>query len=109
MALLKIGPVAFGGTPGIIQYLRSHHLLAVQQNCSRCTVAMQEGPRRDVSDGVSWWCASCKTRKKGSFFEKSHITLQQWLLLLYFWAREYPVTTVAEDVGIEKRCLPVAA
>ena len=106
MALLKIGPVAFGGTPGIIQYLRSHHLLAVQQNCSRCTVAMQG---RDVSDGVSWWCASCKTRKKGSFFEKSHITLQQWLLLLYFWAREYPVTTVAEDVGIENRCLPVAA
>ena len=50
-------------------------------------------------------CASCKTRKsirKGSLFEKSHITLQKWLILLYFWAREYPVTTVAEDVGIEK-------
>ena len=101
MALLEIGPVAFGGTPGIIQYLRSHHLLAVQQNCSRCTVAMQEivamqeRSRRDVSDGVSWWCESCKTRK-------SIITLQKWLLLLYFWAREYPVTTVAEDVGMEK-------
>ena len=104
MALLDIGPTIFGGTAGIIPYMRTHHLLAQQQNCSRCGVSMREWPRSDVRDGVSWWCPSCKTRKsirKGSFFEKSHITLQQWLLLLHFWAREYPVTKVAEDVGVE--------
>ena len=104
MALLEIGKIAFGGMPVIIQYMRTHHLLAVQQNCSRCGVAMCEHPRGDVSDGVSWWCPSCKTRKSirsGSFFEKSHITLQKWLLLLHLWAREYPVTSVAEDIGID--------
>ena len=80
----------FGGTPGIIQYIRNHHLLATQQNCSRCNVPMRERPRPDVSDGVSWWCSSCKTRKSirnGSFFQKSHITLQKWLLLLHLWSR----------------------
>ena len=50
MALLEIGPIVFGGTSGIIQYLRPHHLLALQQNCSRCITAMQERSRRDVSD-----------------------------------------------------------
>ena len=105
MALLEIGPIVFGGTPGIIQYMRNHHLLATQQNCGRCNVPMRERPRSDVSDGVSWWCPSCKTRKSirnGSFFQKSHITLQKWLLLLHLWSREYPVTCVAEDhVGID--------
>ena len=24
---------------------------------------MQERPRQDVSDGVSWWCSTCKGRK----------------------------------------------
>ena len=28
MSLLQLGPVIFGGTPGIIQYLRRHGLLA---------------------------------------------------------------------------------
>ena len=77
------------------------HLLATQQNCSRCSVAMRERPRADVSDG---WCPTCKTRKSirsGSFFEKSHITLQKWLLLLHLWSREYAVTRVSEDVGID--------
>ena len=80
MALLEVGKIAFSGTPGIIDNMRTHHLLAVQQNCSRCAVAMRERPRADVSDGASWWCPRCKTRKSirsGSFFEKSHITLQK--------------------------------
>ena len=92
MALLEVEKIAFSGTPGIIDNMRTHHLLAVQQNCSRCAVAMRERPRADVSDGASWWCPRCKTRKSirsGSFFEKSHITLQKWLLLFHFWARYY--------------------
>ena len=38
MALLEVGKIAFSGTPGIIDYMRTHHLLAVQQNCGRCAV-----------------------------------------------------------------------
>ena len=65
---------------------------------------MRERPRSDVSDGVSWWCPSCKTRKSiraGSFFHKSHITLQKWLLLIHCWSCEYPVTSVAVNVEID--------
>ena len=66
---------------------------------------MREQPRRDVSDKFSWWCPQCKTRKtirESSFFHRSHMTLQQWLLLIYLWAREYPVTDVAEEAEVDK-------
>ena len=64
---------------------------------------MEERPRRDVSDGYSWWCRNCKTRKsirEGSFFSKSKINLQKWLLIIYMWAREYPVTDVSEEAKV---------
>ena len=51
------------------------------------------------SDGISWWCRTCKTTKsirKGSFFSKSKLTLQKWLAgigedtacNIYQWLRE---------------------
>ncbi len=91
MALMDVGAVMFGGTTGIIAFFRSKGLLAQTQDCGRCQVAMVERPRRDVKDGVSWCCAQCKSRKsirEGSFFAKSHLTLQQWYMLLFFWADE---------------------
>ena len=72
MSFLEVGDIAFGGTPGIITYTRTHHLLALQQDFNCCAVPMRERPRSDVSDGVSWWCPSCKSRKSiraGSFFK----------------------------------------
>ena len=66
---------------------------------------MIEWPRQEASDKYSWWCRQCKSRKSirdGSFFQKSHLTLQKWLLLLYLWARDYPVTDVAEEAEISR-------
>ena len=71
----------------------------------RCGRGMQERPRPDVSDGVSWWCPQCKGRKSirdGSFFSKSKITLQKWLLLLYWWARQYPVTDAMQEAAVHR-------
>ena len=67
---------------------------------------MREQPRRDVTDQYSWWCPQCKTRKSirdGSFFNKSRITLQQWMLLMYLWSREYPVGDVTEEADVSNR------
>ena len=66
---------------------------------------MRERPRKDVSDSRSWWCPQCKGRKsirEGSFFSKSRLPLKKWLLLLFFWLREFPVTTAALDAEIHK-------
>ena len=37
------------------------------------------------------------------FFSKSRLPLQKWLLMLYLWAREYPVSDAAEEVEISSR------
>ena len=104
MSLLDIGPVIFGTTDGLIDYLRQHHLLAGSSTCSRCAVPMTQRPRNDVSDKFSWWCPQCKTRKTirdGSFFSKSRMSLQKWMILMHCWARNYPLSDAAEESQID--------
>lgn len=36
------------------------------------------------------------------FFCKSRLPLQKWLLLIYLWARDYPVKDVAQEAEIDK-------
>ena len=66
---------------------------------------MTEREREDVSDGVSWYCPQCYTRsiRKGSFFDKSRLTLQKWLLLIYMWVRQYPVKDAHEEAEVGER------
>ena len=47
-----------------------------------------------------------KTICKCSFFEKSKMTLQEWLMLIYWWAREHRVKDAAQEVEVDKntRC-----
>ena len=69
----------------------------------RCNVPMNERNRKDVNDGVSWHCPLCKGRKtirEGSFFSKSHLTLRQWFLLLFFWMDEEGVTKAAKHSDV---------
>ena len=72
----------------------------------RCAVPMVLRSRSDVTDGESWWCSRCKGRKsirEGSFFSKSRLTLQKWLILMYMWAREYPVKDAAEEAEVQEK------
>ncbi len=57
-------------------------------------------------DKYSWWCRQCKTRKSirdGSFFSRSKLELDQWIIIIFFWAREQPVGDAAELVGVSER------
>ena len=118
-----IVPLIYGDMRRLIAYLCRKGLLARNMACQRwvlytvehsvcstlmsqctyrCNTQMVEHLREDVSDGFSWWCSHCKTRKtirEGSFF-KTHMMLRQWLLLLHLWAKMSPVTSAAEDLEI---------
>ena len=52
----------------------------------RCRGNMNQRARAQAgSDGVCWYCPSCKTTKSirdGSFFSKSKLTLQKWMLAI---------------------------
>jgi transposase-like protein len=66
---------------------------------------MHISSRSDVSDGERWRCRVCKTSKsirEGSFFSKSRLSLKKWVLVMYLWARDYPVRDVAQEAEIDK-------
>ena len=82
-------------------------ILIITKICFRCTATvLREIVRTDVTDKYSFYCPECKGRKSirvGSFFSKSRLSLQKWLLVIYLWAREYPVTDVASEANISAR------
>ena len=100
MSLLDVGSVIFGGTPAIIAFSRANGLLSRQKTCPLpCGTIMREVPRRDVTDDVLWWCPWCKRRKsirKNSFFAKSRLPLQKWLVIINQWTWEAPVSQACQ-------------
>ena len=70
----------------------------------RCNNQMHECERQQAgSDGVGWWCTSCKTTRSirtNSFFVKSKLTLQQWFLIIVWWAWQYPVSAASAEVEV---------
>ena len=45
-------------------------------------------------------CRKSLSLREGSFFSLSKLDLQQWLVLLYWWCRQYPVADAAEEVNV---------
>ena len=39
----------------------------------------------------------------GSFFSKSKLSLQMWVILIIWWAREYPVCSAKEEAGCDMK------
>ena len=55
------------------------------------------------TDGVCWYCTTCKTTRSirtSSFFSKSKLPLEKWLLAILWWSRQYPVTQMALEAEI---------
>ena len=62
---------------------------------------MLECSRIDLRDTVGWKCSSCdRSVRDRSFFARSQLTLQQWVMLLHFWSRQNPVLDTAECVKV---------
>ena len=61
-----------------------------------------------TSPTYRWRClnSSCKksiSLRSGTFFEQSRLQLWQWIVLMYWWAKEYPVTDTAEEAEVDKK------
>ena len=41
--------------------------------------------------------------RSGTFFEQSRLQLRQWIVLMYWWAREYPVKDAAEEAEVDEK------
>ena len=96
MLILQLGPVIFGETDQLITYLRGKILLASNKTCP-CGSTMHLSATSDVSDGVRFRCPTCHRCtliRDGSFFA---LALTKWVILMHWWARNYPVTDAAHE------------
>ena len=93
-------------------YITGKHLLASSMNYPTCSTPTNPQPmtwqsKSDIVDGYCWRCPVTTCRKsvgirKGSFFEKTRISFQKWLILIYWWVRQYPVTDAIEEAKVAK-------
>ena len=119
LSILKMGPVLFGSTENLIAYLQRKGLLATNKQCPNCAATMVLQRRSDIEDkyrynsgqlilnsiirsNLRWRCPVGRCKKSvslrdGTFFEKTRISLRQYLLLIYWWSRQYPVTDAAQE------------
>ena len=78
--------------------LRNLPVICTTPNCSK---SMTLTRRKDRKDGYAWVCSTHKTIKSirsGSFLENQNIGLAEFILLVYHWAFETPVTTASGDI-----------
>ena len=123
MPLMSLGRIIFGPILGLIQYLQSKGLLPNPKTCPACSTAttMVLECRDDVSDKYRWRCPTCQkgiSLRDGTFFNKSHLSVQKWVILIHWWAMQYPVTDAAEKAEVTEstasqvysgceRCVPL--
>ena len=87
-------------------------LLASSKECPICSTPGNPQPmdwevRRDIVDGHRWRCPIATCRKSvgirdKTFLEQTRICLQKWLILIYWWVREYSVTDAMEEAEVSK-------
>ena len=47
-------------------------------------------------------CKKTRALREGSFFANSKLSLQQWLVIMHWWCRQYPVTDAAEEAKVSQ-------
>ena len=105
LSILDVAHFLFGSVDQQITFLQQKGLLATNKTCGTCHASMTLGSKRDISDGSIFRCRNCKTTKSlrvGSFFSKSKLPPQKWLVLLYWWIRQYPVGDAAEEARVSR-------
>ena len=105
LSILDVSELFFGEVEQQITFLQQKGLLATNKTCHVCYGSMALGQKRDITDGSIFRCSACKTTKSlraGSFFSKSKLPLQKWLVLLYWWIRQYPVGDAAEEAKVSR-------
>ena len=91
LSILDLRQVIFGTTQQQVEFLQQRGLLTANRDCVSCQTPMALKPRVVLSDGRIFRCGTRKTTKSlkaDSFFDKSKLSLQAWLLLLYWWVKE---------------------
>lgn len=89
-----------------VQWLQDKKLVASNYQCPICKRQMVLTEESTQRDGFTWKCSPAdgikhttkRALRSGTWFEHSNFSLQDVLLLTYFWYREYPHRTVQYEM-----------
>ena len=113
-SLKSMGPIMFGGKDKVLEWFQGKGIVPATKLCERCPNSQQMvlTVKSDVADGYKFRCPACKTFKsvrggrsqtgQQSFFHNSKICLQVWMMIMWMWSRQWPVTKAAEECGINE-------
>ena len=88
-----------------IQWLARRCLLHNSVNCNNCGNQATLNRYKQHVDGYRWMCNECNftaSVKAGSWFAKSHMSLQKLIQLTYFWAAEMPMHLATAELKISE-------
>lgn len=83
-----------------LKFLVHHGALHNERECSSCHATMSLLKVKDRTDGLKWWCSSCKVEKTvrgDSIFSKSKLPIETLLLILYGWSTNWCNNTFLEQ------------
>lgn len=90
--VLTFRSLSFRSNLECIQWLAKRRLLHNSYMCASCLIPMSFLQRSQSSDGYRWKCKKCDTAASlriDSFFARSHLSLEQILIIMYGWSRDY--------------------
>lgn len=86
------------------EWLALYGLIRNSRDCANCGNPMKLINDRDhIADQICWRCRDCNTEtsiRTGSFFEGSHLKLQQIIELIYWWTINVTHEIVIEEVVV---------
>lgn len=93
----------------LVYWLMDEGLMAKGRSCPMCAGEMSLTRCEDRSDGLKWECRKQVNGKrhkaevsirKGSWFEKSNMTLEEILKLTYWWCQDLDQAQIKHEVGL---------
>ncbi|CAL4099480.1 unnamed protein product [Meganyctiphanes norvegica] len=108
-----IVPLVADTTPmlDVIRWFQQHQLLKSEMKCSHCKQVMSWKTVLEMKrfkEGFYWKCItrgcpkfnSRKSIKTGTVFERSQISLKQWLHIMYKWSKNIGSTAVSKQINL---------
>lgn len=90
-----------------LKWLAKRRLIHNHVNCRKCGQPCTLVRRQSNKDGHIWQCRPCGNRqisvRADSFFSRSHLSLQQLLLLIYCWADDLPQNWAQKEANVAER------
>lgn len=88
-----------------IRWCARHRLVKNTMPCTQCNALCTFNRHANSLDGWRWRCQACRvgvTVRKNSFFSRSHLTLQEIVIIIYCWAHDTPQLTLMHETQISK-------